>query len=160
MFGNAYFALCGCAPDGDQSIVGEPGGGFLRPEPDPSRNELLLRGVAAVVGGIETVALQAVIPRIVMLAERWEHRALRGLIAQIRDIVRPEESRHVLIWRYVFHRLVAPKGHDAIARYLRATNDGRRTVGASDLDRESFSRLVGSRAPSPRQLLGKERGSA
>jgi len=63
----------------------------------------------------------------------------------------------VLIWRYVFHRLVAPQGPERVAEYRRATNAGRTQLAAPKLDRETFERMLGTHAPTARQLLGKER---
>jgi hypothetical protein len=63
----------------------------------------------------------------------------------------------VLIWRYVLHTLIAPKGPPVIDAYLNATNTGRSQLGFAPLDRDSFTRMLGTQAPSPRQLLGKDR---
>jgi hypothetical protein len=121
------------------------------------QNKQTLGSLAAALGGIELVALQRVFPDLIALCERWSHPVARDLHAQIRDVVRPEESRHVLIWRYVFHQLIVPKGTQVIDYYLQNTNLGRRQLGAPALDRAGFTRLVGPAAPSLRQLLGKER---
>jgi hypothetical protein len=94
---------------------------------------------------------------VVQLCERWDHPIGNDLLAQIRDTVRPEESRHVLIWRYVFHQLIAPKGPAVIDGFLAATNSGRRTLGSPELDRETLERMLGSTSPTARQLLGKDR---
>lgn len=158
VFGNAYYAMGGVAPSGQQSVVGQGGtGGLLEPSDDPRQNKKRLGGFAGVLGGIETVALHRAFPSIVALCERWDHPIARDLIAQIRDVVRPEESRHVLIWRYVFHQLIAPKGPAVIDAYMQATNTGRRQLAAAELDRDAFLRMMGTSSPTPRQLLGKER---
>jgi hypothetical protein len=86
-----------------------------------------------------------------------DHPIARDLAKQIRDVVRPEESRHVLIWRYVFHQLAAPKGPSCFPEYMQATNAGRRQLAVPAFDRESLERMLGTGAPTPRQLLGKER---
>jgi hypothetical protein len=158
VFGNAYYAMGGVAPTGAQSVVGQGGGGFLDPVDDPKQNRKRVGGFAGVLGGIETVALHRAFPNIVAMCERWNHPIGRELIAQIRDVVRPEESRHVLIWRYVFHQLIAPKGKAVIDAFMQATNSGRRSLAAPELDAQAFARLIGTGAPTPRQLLGKERG--
>jgi hypothetical protein len=157
VFGNAYYAMGGYAPAADQSVVGNGGGGFLQPTDDLKQNRKLLCGVAGVLGGIETVALNRVFPGLVSMSESWGHPIGRDLVAQIRDTVRPEESRHVLIWRYVFHNLIAPKGADVIEAFRQATNTGRRQVLGDELDQDTFLRMMGSSSPTPRQLLGKDR---
>ena len=159
VFGNAYFMMGGFAPSADSSVVGNggPGPSFLTPDPDPAANKKRLCGVAGVLGGIETVALNRAFPTVVSVCERWDHPIARDLNSQIRDVVRPEESRHVLNWRYVFHELIAPKGEAVIDSYFQATNTGRRMVAGTELDRESFARMMGQSSPTPRQLLGKDR---
>jgi hypothetical protein len=159
VFGNAYYLMGGVAPVTELSVVG--GGGnpsdFLAPSDDTKQNKKRLGSFAAVLGGIETVALNRVFPLVVSMCETWDHPIGRDLLVQIRDTVRPEESRHVLIWRYVFHHLIAPKGEGVIDGFYQATNAGRRQVAGGDIDREAFMRMLGSGAPTPRQLLGKDR---
>jgi hypothetical protein len=155
VFGNAYYAMGGVAPTSAQSIVGD--GSSLPIGSDPRQNKQTLGTLAGALGGIEVVALQRVFPDLVALCERWQHPIARDLLAQIRDVVRPEESRHVLIWRYVFHQLIAPKGDQVIGYFLQNTNMGRSQLGAPALDRGSFMRLLGPAAPTMRQLMGKER---
>ncbi len=158
VFGNAFYAMGGFAPASTQSAVGNgAGAAFPPPSDDKKQNKKRLGGMAAFLGGIETVALSRVFPLVGSLCERWGHPIGQDLLLQIRDVVRPEESRHVLIWRYVFHHLIAPKGEAVVDMYLQATNAGRRQLAAPELDREALSRLLGSSAPSTRQLLGKER---
>jgi hypothetical protein len=159
VFGNAYFAMGGAAPECGLSVFGN--GDYaatpMQPSDDPLDNNERLRAAAARIGGIETVALQQLFPMVTALCEAWKHPIGRDLALQIRDTVRPEESRHVLIWRYVFHRVVAPAGAAAIEAYLRSTNVGRARLGAPALHREAFTRMLGTTAPTVRQLLGKER---
>jgi hypothetical protein len=159
VFASAYFAMGGAAPGGENSVVGDGGAvaGSLLAREDPRDNKRVLGATAAFIGGIETVALQRVFPRITAWCERWDHAIARDLAAQIRDVVRPEESRHVLIWRYVFHQLIAPKGQGVIDAFIATTNAGRAQLGAPALDRESLQRMLGSAAPTLRQLLGKDR---
>jgi hypothetical protein len=159
VFGNAYYAMGGRAATSELSAFGNSGGEFLQPGDDAKQNKKRLGGMAAVLGGIEIVALQRAFPLIVSLCEHWDHPIARDLLAQIRDVVRPEESRHVLIWRYVFHQLIAPKGEPVIDAYMAATNSGRRGLGAPELEREAFMRLLGTGSPTARQLLGKERSA-
>jgi hypothetical protein len=165
VFGNAYFAMGGTAPDMSLAVLGggaaQNGGpsGFLAPGDDPKLNKKRLGGFAGVLGGIETVALQRAFPTLVRLCEAWDHPVARDLLAQIRDVVRPEESRHVLLFRYVFHQLIAGKGDAVIEMYRSATNTGRTQLGADALDTDAFLRLMGSSSPTPRQLLGKDRAA-
>ena len=160
VFGNAYYAMGGFAYEGEQSVVGtgDPSSALLNSD-DLKENRKRLGGAAGLLGGIETVALQRAFPNIVGWCERWDHPIARDLISQIRDTVRPEESRHVLIWRYVFHQMIASKGEKVIEFYRSATNNGRKLVAAEDIDRETFERMIGTAAPTPRQLLGKDRVS-
>jgi hypothetical protein len=162
VFGNAYYLMGGHAPTREQSVVGGGGGGevaqgLLQPDADLQQNKKRLGGFAAILGGVELVALQRAFPTIAGLCERWQHPIAHDLLAQIRDVVRPEESRHVLIWRYVFHQLIAPKGERVVESYLQATAGGFRTVGAPEIGRDTLLRLLGTSSPTPRQLLGKDR---
>jgi hypothetical protein len=99
-----------------------------------------------------------VFPTLLTRCARWGHPIGQELVRQIEETVRPEESRHVLTWRYVFHTLIAPKGEAVIHAYFGATNTGRITLGSSPFDRQAFTRMVGGGAPTFRQLLGRERG--
>jgi hypothetical protein len=157
VFGNAYYLMGGVAPNSDQSVVGDGSSELLAPGPDKKQNKKRLGGLAGVLGGIETVALNDVFPLLVSLCEGWDHPIARDLLSQIRDTVRPEEARHVLIWRYVFHQLIAPKGPAVIDMYFEAGNMGRRQVAGQELERKTFERMLGTTAPSTRQLLGKDR---
>lgn len=158
VFGNAYYLMGGFAPGVDQSVVGNTSpNDFLAPSDDKKTNKKRLGTIAGVLGGIETVALNRVFPLVVSLCEAWDHPIARDLLLQIRDTVRPEESRHVLNWRYVFHHMIAPKGDGIINLFFDATNSGRRAVAGADIDRETFKRMLGTSAPTPRQLLGKDR---
>jgi hypothetical protein len=157
VFGNAYFAMGGVAPDPRDSAVGTGPGEFLQPGDDRKNNKKLLGGVAASLGGIETVALSDVFPQLLSLCARWDHPIAHDLGRQIVETVRPEESRHVLIWRYVFHVLIAPKGPLVVDAFFNATNAGRSQLSFDPLDRASFTRMLGTQAPTPRQLLGKDR---
>jgi hypothetical protein len=162
VFGNAYFALGGTAPGGELSVVGNPAdaASLLAISDDTKHNKKRLGSFAAVLGGIETVALQRAFPALVNLCERWDHPVARDLLQQIRDVVRPEESRHVLLFRYVFHQLIASKSDTVLTSFREAFNGGRTQLGAAALDAADFERLVGSSSPTPRQLLGKDRALA
>ncbi|MDD9934666.1 MAG: hypothetical protein OXT09_13740 [Myxococcales bacterium] len=157
VFGNAYFAMGGAAPGADSSAVGNPAQAFLAPGDDRKQNKVRLGGMAGLLGGIETVALNRVFPIFVAWCERWDHPIARDLLTQIQETVRPEESRHVLNWRYVFHTMIAPKGDAVIKAFYESTNRGRATLGSPPIDFETFTRMHGASAPTVRQLLGKER---
>jgi hypothetical protein len=159
VFGNAYFSMGGRPPGGERSVFGDGDdvASGLAARDDPRENAWVLCTAAATLGGIETAALQRLFPFVGALCERWDHPIARDLARQIHDVVRPEESRHVLTWRYVFHHLVAPKGQAHVDQYLVATNAGRTQLAAPILDRKTFERIIGSQAPSARQLLGKDR---
>jgi hypothetical protein len=157
VFGNAYYAMGGRAPDTSRSVVGQGVPSFLLPSDDPTDNQRRLGRIAGVLGGIETAALHRVFPLVVGLCERWDHPIGHDLKRQIQETVRPEEARHVLIWRYVFHTLFASSGDDGVNAYCDATNGGRQRLGLPPLPRDAIERMLGSSVPTPRQLLGKER---
>jgi hypothetical protein len=159
VFAHAYFALGGTAPESQHSVfgAGEDVSATMAPSADPAENLQRLCEIAGVLGGIETVALQRVLPLVSDVCLAWNHPIGHDLVAQIRDVVRPEESRHVLTFRYVFHQLVVPQGRAAIAAYMQGTNVGRAQLGAPALDEQSLERLLGSSSPSVQQLMGKER---
>lgn len=157
VFGAAYFAMGGMPPDPRDSAVGSGPSEYLRPGEDPKANKKVLGTVAASLGGIEVGALSEIFPTLLGVCERWDHPIARDLGRQITEIVRPEESRHVLIWRYVFHTMIASKGAAVVDAFLQATNAGRAQLGFAWLDRESFKRMLGTQAPTLRQLLGKDR---
>lgn len=158
VFGNAYYAMGGRDVTNDQNVFGNvETTNALTPTDDPSENKKLLGIAAAALGGVETIALQQAFPNLVALCERWDHPIARDVAAQIRDVVRPEESRHVLLWRYVFHRLIVPKGERIIEAFWKVTNSGRNLLAAEEIDRDTFIRLVGTQVPTTRQLLGKDR---
>ena len=96
VFGNAYYLMGGTAPNAEQSAVGDGAASFLAATADKKQNKQRLGGLAGVLGGIETVALNNAFPMIVSLCEGWDHAIARDLLTQIRDTVRPEEARHVL----------------------------------------------------------------
>jgi hypothetical protein len=159
VFGNAYYALGGASAGAELNVLGDPHveGLQLVPSDDLKQNREQLEALAAIIGGIETVALQHTFPALVRLCERWDHPVVRDLLKQIRDVVRPEESRHVLLFRYMFHQLVADQGEVVIGEFMNMTNGGRAQMGAEALDREAFERLVGTKSPTRHQLLGKSR---
>jgi hypothetical protein len=160
IFAGAYFAMGGVVPDPSASAVATGPSEFLRPTADRKSNKKVLGSVAAGLGGIEMVALSEVFPSLLALCERWGHPIARELALQIEETVRPEEARHVLTWRYVFHQLIAPKGETVIDAYFGATNSGRISLGYSALPRAALARMAGSSAPTFKQLLGRERSFA
>src|SRR4051812_46623180 len=162
VFGNAYYALGGKSAGPELNVFGDGAAGvaLVAPGDDAKQNKKRLGVFAAVLGGIETVALQRAFPTLVNLCERWDHPVARDLLLQIRDVVRPEESRHVLLFRYVFHQLIADKSEEVIAGFYEMTNAGRMQVGGTAFDRAELERLLGSSSPTRRQLLGKDRALA
>src|SRR5687768_14881851 len=74
VFGNAYFAMGGVPPGGENSVFGDGGGvaSGLEPGADAQENERLLRTTAGTIGGIETAALQGLFPFIAALCEHWD----------------------------------------------------------------------------------------
>jgi hypothetical protein len=156
IFGGAYFAMGGAAPDPGASAVATGPSSFLEPTDDRKSNKKVLGSVAAALGGIEMVALSDVFPNLLAMCERWNHPIARELAQQIEQTVRPEEARHVLTWRYVFHRLIAPKGEPVIDAFFGATNSGRISLGYPALPRTTLERMTGNAAPTFKQLLGRE----
>jgi hypothetical protein len=157
IFAGAFFAMGGVAPDPRASAVAAGPSEFLEPSADRKANKKALGSIAGALGGIEMVALSEVFPSLLSVCQRWEHPIGRDLISQIEETVRPEESRHVLTWRYVFHTLIAPKGPAVIEAYFGATNSGRIHLGSTPLDRAALTRMAGESVPTFRQLLGRER---
>jgi hypothetical protein len=159
VFGNAYYALGGTSAGPELNVFGDEAGGvaLVAPGEDAKQNKKRLGVFAAVLGGIETVALQRAFPTLVNLCEAWDHPVARDLLQQIRDVVRPEESRHVLLFRYVFHQLIADKGETVVAAFRDTANLARAQLQAAALDAAAFERLMGASSPTPRQLLGKDR---
>jgi hypothetical protein len=156
VFGNAYYAMGGRALNAAGSVFDDNASSVLVPGADPAENRARLEQVAGALGGIETAALQGVFPFLLGLLEQWNHRVSDHLRRQIHETVRPEESRHVLIWRYVFHSLVAPADAAATSAYFDATNGGRESLGLPALPHAEIARMLGSVAPTARQLLGKD----
>jgi hypothetical protein len=159
VFGNAYYVLGGKSAGSELNVLGGESGGVALAAlgEDAKQNKKRLGVFAAVLGGIETVALQRAFPTLVNLCERWDHPVARDLLLQIRDVVRPEEARHVLLFRYVFHQLIAAKGEAVVAAFRDAANAARAQLQAAPLDPAAFERLMGTSSPTPRQLLGKDR---
>ena len=76
----------------------------------------------AVLGGVETLALEQAFPMVLNACAKWKHPLAEQLTEQVDRTVKPEEARHVLTWRYLFHKGVAPQGEAAIQRYFMLTN--------------------------------------
>ena len=72
-----------------------------------------------------------------------------------RSNVKPEEARHVLTWRYLFHQGVVPRGADAIERYFMLTNWGRDRFLAPRMERQEFDRHMKASCPTVEQLIGR-----
>jgi len=89
------------------------------------------------------------------VCQRWRHPLAHELSRMVTDNVRPEESRHVLAWRYLFREVVAQRGDEAIERYYTMTNWGRDRFLAERMSREEFDRHMQASTPTAEQLLGR-----
>ncbi len=155
VFGAAYYEMGGVAPallDEDQL---NNGGDFLQPVADPAINTQKVLDMMAVLGGVETLALERAFPLVLDACARWSHPLSGQLIDQVNHNVKPEEARHVLTWRYLFHQGVVPRGEDAIERYFMLTNWGRDRFLAPRMERTEFERHMKASCPTTEQLIGR-----
>ncbi len=154
VFGAAYYEMGGAAaqPYDDE---GFGAGSAAIPSESRSENTSRLCDMMAVLGGVETLAMQNAFPFVVECATRWGHAVGQRLAAGIRDVVRPEEARHILTWRYVFREVAAPRGPEAVNRYFNLTNLGRDLFVADRMTRTEFDRLMSAPTPTSEQLLGR-----
>jgi hypothetical protein len=155
VFGAAYYEMGGTAP----ALLAEDqlnsGGDFLEPVADPSINTQKVLDMMAVLGGVETLALERAFPLVLDACARWSHPLAAQLIDQVNHNVKPEEARHVLTWRYLFHQGVAPRGEAAIERYFMLTNWGRDRFLAPRMERQEFERHMRASCPTVEQLIGR-----
>jgi hypothetical protein len=155
VFGAAYYEMGGTAP----ALLAEDqlnnGGDFLEPVADPAINTQKVLDMMAVLGGVETLALERAFPLVLDACSRWSHPLAAQLIDQVNHNVKPEEARHVLTWRYLFHQGVAPRGEDAIERYFMLTNWGRDRFLAPRMERQEFERHMRASCPTVEQLIGR-----
>lgn len=155
VFGAVYFALGGvpAAIDPDDGL--QDGSQFLSPTDDAELNLRTLLDFEALLGGVETLALTQAFPFVLDVCARWQHPIARALSRMVTENVRPEESRHVLAWRYLFREVVAPRGDEAIERYYTMTNWGRDRFLAERMPRDEFNRHMQATTPTVEQLLGR-----
>ncbi len=155
VFGAAYYEMGGIAPALLPEEQLNSGGDFLEPVADPAMNTQKVLDMMAVLGGVETLALESAFPLVLDACSRWKHPLAGQLIEQVNHNVKPEEARHVLTWRYLFHQGVAPRGDDAIERYFMLTNWGRDRFLAPRMERREFDRHMKASCPTTEQLIGR-----
>jgi len=155
VFGAAYYEMGGIAavPLAEEQL--NNGGDFLEPVADPAINTQKVLDMMAVLGGVETLALERAFPLVLDACARWSHPLAAQLIDQVNHNVKPEEARHVLTWRYLFHQGVAPRGEGAIERYFMLTNWGRDRFLAPRMERQEFDRHMRASCPTTEQLIGR-----
>jgi len=155
VFGAAFYEMGGTAPATMPEDQLNQSGDFLVPVADPSVNTQKVLDLMAVLGGVETLALERAFPLVLNACARWEHPLAAQLIDQVNHLVKPEEARHVLTWRYLFHQGVVSRGEGAIERYFMLTNWGRDRFLAPRMDRKEFERHMKASCPTPDQLIGR-----
>src|ERR1700736_3320075 len=117
IFAAAYYELGGTAPETLPEDALQDAGNFLDPVDDKALNTQKVLDVMAVLGGVETLALEQAFPLVLDACAKWKHPLAGQLTEQVNRNVKPEEARHVLTWRYLFQKSVAPKGEAAVQRY-------------------------------------------
>ncbi len=155
VFGAAYYEMGGVAPALLIEDQLNNGGDFLEPVADPAINTQKVLDLMAVLGGVETLALERAFPIVLDACARWSHPLAAQLIDQVNHNVKPEEARHVLTWRYLFHQGVVPRGEGAIERYFMLTNWGRDRFLAPRMERREFERHMKASCPTAEQLIGR-----
>jgi hypothetical protein len=155
IFGAAFYEMGGVAPATLPEDQLNQGGDFLEPVDDASVNTQKVLDMMAVLGGVETLALERAFPLVLDACANWKHPLAAQLIEQVNHQVKPEEARHVLTWRYLFHQGVVPRGEGAIERYFMLTNWGRDRFLAPRMERKEFERHMKASCPTPEQLIGR-----
>jgi hypothetical protein len=155
IFGAAYYEMGGIAPELMPEDQLQDAGNFLDPTDDKAMNSQKVMDVMAVLGGVETLALERAFPLVLNACTKWEHPLAHQLIDQVNHEVKPEEARHVLTWRYLFHNGVAPRGEGAIQRYYMLTNWGRDRFLAPRMEWNEFQRHMRASCPTAEQLIGR-----
>src|SRR5487761_1826043 len=155
IFGAVFFALGGIAPAPIPGEQNQQPPNYLLPTDDSSSDTQTLLDMMAVLGGVETLALENSFPAVLEACARWKHPLAEQLIDQVNHQVKPEEARHVLTWRYLFHTGALPKGEAAVERYFAMTNLGRDFFMAPTMERHQFDRHMKASCPSVEQLLGR-----
>lgn len=155
VFAAAYYELGGTAPELLPEDQLQDAGSFLDPADDRAANTQKVVDMMAVLGGVETLALERAFPLVLNACAKWEHPLAAQLIEQVNHTVKPEEARHVLTWRYLFHTGVAPRGEGAIQRYFMLTNWGRDRFLAPRMEWSEFQRHMRASCPTVEQLIGR-----
>jgi hypothetical protein len=155
IFGAAYYEMGGIAPELMPEDQLQDAGNFLDPADDKTLNSQKVMDVMAVLGGVETLALERAFPLVLNACAKWDHPLARQLTEQVNHNVKPEEARHVLTWRYLFHKGVAPRGEGAIQRYFMLTNWGRDRFLAPRMEWNEFQRHMRASCPTSEQLIGR-----
>ena len=155
VFGAAYYAMGGLAPSLVPEDQLDQGAAFLEPVDDKSVNTQKVLDMMAVLGGVETLALEQAFPLVLNACSKWNHPLAAQLTEQVNYNVKPEEARHVLTWRYLFHKGVVPRGEGAIQRYYMLTNWGRDRFLAERMPLTEFQRHMKASCPTAEQLLGR-----
>jgi hypothetical protein len=149
VFGAAFYEMGGPAPATLPEDQLDRSDNFLDPVDDRALDMM------AVLGGVETLALQRAFPLVLSACAGWKHPLSGQLVDQVNHLVKPEEARHVLTWRYLFHQGVVPRGDGAIERYFMLTNWGRDRFLAPRMERKEFERHMKASCPTPEQLIGR-----
>ena len=155
IFGAAYYELGGIAAEAVAEDALQDSGNFLDPTSDKAANAQKVMDVMAVLGGVETLALENAFPLVLDACSKWNHPLAGQLTEQVNKSVKPEEARHVLAWRYLFHKAVAPRGDGAIQRYFGLTNWGRDRFLAPRMEWSEFQRHMKANCPTVEQLIGR-----
>lgn len=155
IFGAAYYAMGGVAPEPVPEEQLQDPSNFLEPADDKAVNSQKVIDVMAVLGGVETLALERAFPLVLDACAHWQHPLAEQLTSQVNQNVKPEEARHVLTWRYLFHHGVAPRGEGAIQRYYMLTNWGRDRFLAPRMEWSEFQRHMRASCPTVEQIIGR-----
>src|SRR3984893_3498600 len=102
IFAAAYYQLGGIAPQTLPEDQLQDAGSLLDPIDDKAMNTQKVVDVMAVLGGVETLALEQAFPLVLDACAKWDHPIASQLTEQVNRTVKPEEARHVLTWRYLF----------------------------------------------------------
>jgi hypothetical protein len=155
VFAAAYYELGGTAPEVLAEDQLQDSGAFLDPVADKALNTQKVIDVMAVLGGVETLALEQAFPLVLNACAKWDHPLADQLTEQVNRTVKPEEARHVLTWRYLFHMGAEPRGEAAIQRYYALTNWGRDRFLAPRMEWSEFQRHMKASCPTVDQLIGR-----
>jgi hypothetical protein len=155
VFGAAFYEMGGQAPATLPEDQLDRSDNFLDPVDDRALNTQKVLDMMAVLGGVETLALERAFPLVLSACAGWKHPLSEQLVDQVNHLVKPEEARHVLTWRYLFHQGVVPRGDGAIERYFMLTNWGRDRFLAPRMERKEFERHMKASCPTPEQLIGR-----